>query len=160
MTGRRGRTVEQRLLAMVDKTGSECWLWTGCLGGQGYGWLRVNGRSVPAHRVSYELFVGPVPEGLTLDHTCHNDDESCPGGDACLHRRCVNPAHLEPVTRGENVMRGRGFSRVNAAKTHCPKGHRYSATNTYTPPGTNHRKCRRCTYENARRRRLLQDVAA
>lgn len=64
---------------------SECWEWTGVLEPTGYGRMSVNGRNVMAHRICYELHVGPIPDGLFLDHLCHN-------------RRCVNPEHLEPVT--------------------------------------------------------------
>lgn len=69
-----------------------CWLWRHA-GGVGYGTARVGGRTVNAHRLAYEAFVGPVPEGLELDHLCRV-------------RRCVNPNHLEPVTRSENMRRG------------------------------------------------------
>ena len=58
-----------------------------------------------AHVVAYEFTVGPVPDGLDLDHMCHNADPTCPGGRACLHRRCCNPGHLLPSTRSENMTR-------------------------------------------------------
>lgn len=86
-----------------------------------------------AHRWSYEFHVGPIPEGLDLDHLCRN-------------RGCVNPDHLEPVTREENIRRA--FATV----THCPSGHPYSDENTYVRPGTVHRKCRAC----ARQRDLIR----
>jgi hypothetical protein len=153
VTGTRGRTIEERLLEKVVKNANGCWIWTGCKGGHGYGWLRIGPRSFPAHRVAYELFVGPIPEGLTLDHTCHGADETCPGGAACEHRACINPAHLEAVTRAENVMRGMGFAPANAAKTHCPAGHEYTPANTYRN-AKGHRHCRACAL-TARRARYV-----
>jgi len=125
---------------------SGCLLWTGCTGGQGYGWLRVGHRAHVAHRLAYEHFVGEIPEGLTVDHLCRN-------------RLCVNWSHLEPVTRGENVMRGVGFASENAAKTHCIHGHEYTPENTYrTREGW--RTCRTCKLAANRRHRLLSGAAA
>lgn len=69
----------------------------------GYVMFSLAGKYHLAHRLSYEHFVGPIPGGLVLDHVCHTDDPSCPGGLPCLHRRCVNPAHLEPVTSDEKA---------------------------------------------------------
>jgi hypothetical protein len=93
----------------VNKAG--CWVWNGPVF-NGYGYMKVAGRVRGAHRVSYELFVGAVPEGLQLDHLCRN-------------RACLNPAHLEPVTMVENVSCGVGMSVKNRLKTHCPSGHEY-----------------------------------
>lgn len=76
----------------IGKRG-RCWEWTGGRDGNGYGRIRVGGRQQGAHRISYELFVGPVPTGLELDHLCRL-------------RHCVNPGHLEPVTHAENMRRG------------------------------------------------------
>lgn len=119
--------LEGRFWAKVDRT-SDCWLWTGSLH-LGYGVIAAEGRANMAHRVSYELIVGPIPDGLTLDHLCRN-------------RACVNPAHLEPVTNVENVMRGLSVGALNARKTHCPKGHPYTAENTML--SRNRRCCRTC----------------
>ena len=88
-------TARQRIERFTDRTG-ECWLWTAATNRAGYGLLGIPGRSTLAHRIAYEEYVGPVPDGLELDHLCRV-------------RRCVKPAHLEPVTRSENVRRGWPF---------------------------------------------------
>lgn len=130
-----------RFWSYVTKT-EGCWLWTGKIEATGYGRFWDGQSSVGAHRFSYELLVGPIPDGLTLDHLCHNRDPSCPNGSACLHRRCVRPGHLEPATRQENNLRGNSYSGRNARKTHCPQGHPYDEANTYWYKGW--RKCRIC----------------
>jgi hypothetical protein len=73
----------------------------------GYGQLTVDRVQYRAHRVTYEHFVGPIPEGLVLDHLCHSTSTDCPGGRDCPHSACVNPDHLEAVTQGENVRRAK-----------------------------------------------------
>jgi hypothetical protein len=105
---------EARFWSKVEKTPG-CWIWTGALTEEGYGLLGIGGtKNRLAHRWSYERFVGPIPEGLQLDHLCRV-------------RNCVNPEHLEPVTAGENARRS-PLTCVN--KTHCPHGHAYDETNT------------------------------
>lgn len=135
-----------RFFAKVDKTG-DCWLWTGCLTHGGYGQLTSENRKWSAHRFAYSLLVGPIPEGLDLDHLCRV-------------RNCVNPAHLEPVTRAENLHRGFGTGfQVNASKTHCAQGHPYDEANTiYSKRG---RICRTCRnrWRRERRARKRQESA-
>jgi hypothetical protein len=135
----------KRFWASVDTSAglTGCWPWLGRIGTLGYGVLTVAQYPFTAHTIAYELLVGPVPAGLTLDHRCHTDDASCPGGNTCPHRHCVNPAHLEPVTALENVLRGRGPSAVNARKTHCMRGHAFDADNTTIRLGGG-RECRAC----------------
>jgi hypothetical protein len=141
-----------RFWSRVTKTGS-CWLWGAGTHRSGYGLFKANGKQVYAHRYAYELQHGPIPAGLEVDHTCHNEDDSCPGGASCSHRRCVNPAHLEPVTHAENGRRGKSVWAVNARKTHCPQDHEYSPENTLIERGA--RVCRTCRREReaSRRRR-------
>jgi hypothetical protein len=88
-----------------------CWLWSGRLNPNGYAHTRIQYRMKYVHRLSYEHYVGPIPEGLGLDHLCRN-------------RSCFNPAHLEPVTALENSRRG-----VWVPRTHCPAGHPYAGDN-------------------------------
>ena len=99
---------------------SSCWEWIGGCA-NGYGSFFFNGRHIKAHRFAYELFVGEIPPHLEIDHLCRN-------------RRCVNPTHLEPVTRSENIRRGLlpDIGRqYQESKTHCPQGHPYNEANTY-----------------------------
>jgi len=101
----------RRFWAQVDKRGpGECWPWTGFVQSNGYGVRSTHnpGETRLAHRIAYEQLVGPIPAGLVLDHLCHTRDPDCADNDGCPHRRCCNPAHLEPVTRRENIARGRG----------------------------------------------------
>lgn len=98
----------------------------------------------PAHRWSYEYFVGPIPDGLVVDHECHNQDPTCTTGMVCLHRRCINPPHLRPKTQGENTKASDlTIPAAHEAKTHCVNGHEFTPENTrITPQGW--RVCRDC----------------
>lgn len=143
------RPLLERWLEKVDKT-KTCWLWTGHITKDGYGAIQ-RGPSHPlgrgsslAHRIGYELLVGPIPIGLELDHICRI-------------RHCVNPDHLEPVTRRINVLRGISPPAKRASRTHCLHGHEY------TPENTGHWKrwphtrrcltCQRAAYRRWRDRR-------
>lgn len=117
---------------------SGCWLWTGSENTKGYGKIIVNGRTSNAHRIAYCRLVGPVPAELDVDHKCRV-------------RCCVNPAHLEPVTHRENMMRGVGFASINARRIACHRGHRFTDENTRVrvrADGSTHRECRQCTRDN------------
>lgn len=105
-------TIEDRFWPKVDRGGpDECWGWLAHRNPKGYGRFSVTRtHHVQAHRFAYEQEVGPIPTGLTLDHLCRN-------------RGCVNPAHLEPVTNRENVLRGETLPALNIRKTRCPNGH-------------------------------------
>jgi hypothetical protein len=136
------RSESDRFWAKVEKT-DECWLWTAALTSRGYGdFALASRRNISAHRFAYEEANGPVPEGLEIDHTCHNGT-GCPGEAACLHRRCVNPDHLEAITHAENIRRGNGPFGEKARQTHCIHGHEFTPENTYVRlNGT--RRCRTC----------------
>lgn len=110
---------EARFFSYVDKNGPNgCWIWTGAINGAGYGSFYYKGRQVKAARWIYEQMVGPIPDGLVLDHY------------VCNNPRCVNPNHLRPCTQKKNVLRGFSPPAKNAKKTHCPQGHPYSEENT------------------------------
>ena len=98
-----------RFLKYVDKKDNGCWMWVGAQTATGYGSFHFNGMPRKAHRVSYQIHVGGIPEGMYLDHLCRTP-------------LCVNPSHLEPVTPGENVRRGlRSYDSL--VKNRCPVGH-------------------------------------
>ncbi len=132
---------ENNFWAKVNKNGSipeyaphlgKCWIWTGAQD-KGYGIVRIHPQNYKAHRISYTLLIGTIPEGLMLDHLCRNPS-------------CVNPEHLEPVTNSINVMRGVRKTNV----THCPYRHEYSIDNTYLYPCSKRypngrRECKTCS---------------
>lgn len=121
-----------------------CWEWTAGKTKQGYGGFHpTKARMVLAHRYAYELLIGPIPAGLVIDHLCRN-------------RVCVNPAHLEPVTTGENTRRGFSVSTWNRIKTKCPADHPYSAENTYVSPKGS-RICRACARDRDRQPHRLSN---
>lgn len=147
-------SLEERFWSKVDKRGnSECWPWIGAKstnslykGGFSYGCISrtpagPNKRLAKAHRVAYELLVGSIPDGLTLDHLCKNT-------------LCVNPAHLEPVSQAENILRGNAISARYKRRTHCKRGHMLTEENFYSwPEGSAYagkRTCRLCHLENSK----------
>jgi len=117
----------------VDDNG--CWVWHRATDISGYGVYWDGEKQRKAHRHSYTMSKGPIPEGLQLDHLCRV-------------RACVNPDHLEPVTGRENTLRGDTLSALNAAKTHCKRGHAFDEANTYHYRGSRH--CRTCRREQQR----------
>lgn len=143
-----------RLLSKIDSSGGPdaCWPFTGALTGKGYGNFYMGGKYIGAHRAVWMLLVGEIPDGLEVDHQCHNDDLSCPGGDSCPHRKCANwEKHLVLKTHRENDLAGRGLSATNVLKTHCPADHEYTPENTYWHGGQ--RFCRKCHARSERDRR-------
>jgi hypothetical protein len=152
-----------RLRAAATFAGpDECWTWNATLRKDGYGCLSVSGRKVLAHRLAYRVLVGPIPEGQELDHLCHTRDLACLGGNSCRHRRCVNPAHLEPTTGRINRLRGRSPAAGNAVKTHCMHGHPFDEANTYITKQGN-RVCRACVRRSQReyqvRKKLIKEAS-
>lgn len=133
-----------RFWSKVDQSGA-CWLWTGATT-HGYGVARVDGRNVGAHRVSYELAHGPIPQDMQVDHVCHNNDLGCVVAAQCQHRACVRPDHLRLATNRDNTIAGRVreiHRRRFAAMTTCVRGHALSGENIrLTKEGF--RQCRLC----------------
>ena len=111
-----------------------CWQWVGYVLPTGYANVNLNGQWVGVHRLSYELLVGPIRDGLVIDHLCRNTS-------------CVNPDHLEPVTSTENTLRGYSLAAKNARKKRCKRGHEL----TIRPDGYRH--CQVCRLEQQRERR-------
>lgn len=116
----------------ISETG--CWLWTGGVSAKNYGQIsssRIKSAGTRiAHRFAYELLVGPIPEGLTLDHLCRV-------------RICVNPDHLEPVSSRENTLRGLAPAAENLRKAACIHGHEFTPENTRVS-ALGHRCCLTC----------------
>lgn len=141
-TGRRPVDPMVRFFRFLRVQDTGCWHLNKSVNRNGYAQLtwRENGKlSNTAHRLAYTALVGPIPDGLVLDHLCRN-------------RRCVNPAHLEVVTQRVNILRGEGQAAANATKTHCPKGHPYTVENTWVSR-TGSRTCRACKTEASIARR-------
>lgn len=130
---------EDRIEPQIERNESGCWLWTGYKYPNGYAVLCWQGKQQLLHRLSYGHFVGPIPEGLVIDHLCRT-------------KNCINPAHLEPVTSGENTRR--------AMRTHCVNGHEFTEANIYRP-SDGKRYCRICRRTRVReyqeRKRLAKE---
>lgn len=115
----------------VDKSG-DCWVWTASINKKGYGWFKFGGRMMLAHRVSYELEIGEITDGLLVLHRCDNPS-------------CVNPEHLYLGDHDTNMAdRVSRRTAANARKTHCLNGHELSGSNLYVYPSGRKRECRTC----------------
>ena len=132
---RQGRTPIDRLLDLIVIDENGCWIFQGAKV-RGYGRFAIGTKTrgdrvlTSPHRVAYMYFVGPIPDGLELDHLCRVP-------------ACCNPDHLEPVTSSENVRRGTSLPAVNARKTHCKRGHPFDEANTMIDCNGS-RQCRVC----------------
>lgn len=143
----RSLPVDRRLMLRIEKDASGCWLWTGAINHGGYGSAWCDGRSWLAHRLSYATFVGPIPDGLSVDHLC-------------FVPRCINPSHLRLLTVSENAQNLR-----TALSDRCKRGHLFDAENTmwqkdYAKPERGlHRLCRACRQASQDRRNARRRVA-
>lgn len=140
------RPLRERVLSRLIIDPSGCVLWTGFINRYGYGQLTVKGKNHTIHRLMYEWFVGPVPEGLELDHLCRV-------------RHCAAPGHLEAVTGRVNGLRGQGAAALNVRKIRCDNGHEFDLLNTYWRPNGS-RGCRQCNLLAVRRYKARKQVAA
>lgn len=118
-----------RIVSIAERsTYWECWLWPGSVSHDGYARTASHGKHAMIHRLAYEHFVGPIPDGAKLDHSCPN-------------RHCFNPGHLEPVSHQTNLLRGDAGRGTRRHEWQCRNGH-------VRPPGV---KCRECHNESNRR---------
>lgn len=134
-------TIES-VLAQVEVLTDGCWRLPHKPFPSGYVPVKLAGVQVRFHILMYQHLVGPIPEGLELDHRCR-------------HRWCGNPNHLEPVTHQVNVLRGDAPTAINARKTHCPQGHPLADENLYLSP-QGWRVCRACVRARGRAWRQRQ----
>ena len=162
----------ERFIEQIAIAAFGCWNWKGTIDHYGYGQFNRNQKAKKAHRISYEWYKGKIPAGLTIDHLCEN-------------KGCVNPEHLEAVTREENGRRhnAKGYkkwwatllsedkdtfvenvskkaSQVAAVKklaaTHCRRGHEWKPETTYIVPASGHRRCNVCFAEVQKRAYVKQ----
>jgi len=130
-----------KLLANSEPTETGCLRWRGSHNSKGYGDIYNAGKYLRAHRVAYEVWIGPIPDGLEVDHVYAK---------GCRYRDCIEPSHLEAVTHTENIRR-------KPRPSHCPEGHEYTTENTIlrrrnNRPGTE-KSCRTCRNRKLREQR-------
>lgn len=137
----------RRRARIVRRNEWECWIWQGCPDEKGYGGFACRERAYKAHRLSYTIFVGPIPPDLVIDHLCRT-------------RNCVNPEHLEPVTDVENIRRGEAITIIQDRKTHCKYGHPFSGDNLRVDvsrrrgrQASTRRRCKECARQAEKRNR-------
>lgn len=136
------QALAERIAANVEPIPlSGCWIWTGTLNQKGYGNISIKNRRHLAHRISYQLTRGPIPDRLVIDHLCRV-------------RCCVNPEHLEPVTNQVNILRGTGSPALLRQRTHCNFGHEFTDENTLLRQG--YRRCAICYKRDAAKHNLLR----
>lgn len=135
-------------LCTANNGTNECWIWTGPTNRHGYASVTIDKRTTTVHRVFYEFFVAPIPEGLEIDHLCRR-------------RGCMNPFHMEAVTHKTNMERAIGVGQYDRSlpkgpdgrRTHCSRGHALVAGNTFSN-GKGGFQCRTCL---ARRKLEMED---
>jgi hypothetical protein len=133
--GKHGQSLEDKFWESVQTTtDGSCWLWTEGQRVKGYGGIKHEGKRVYAHRVAYELLVGPIPEGMDIGHKCHDEAAAvglCNNPVTCPHHACCNPNHLKPESRSVNLLASPlTQAAINKAKTKCKRGHEFTLENT------------------------------
>lgn len=162
--GRRAKPYILRVLESVDTTdSSRCWIWPKAVNGDGYAQMTLAGlgRYADGRKRVRTKKIAPMmwewankhhrPPGMHVDHACHSFSD-CVGGKRCVHRRCVNPLHLELVSPKKNTLRSRAITALNKRKRFCPRGHPYDEVNTYQRPDGG-RDCKRCRRERGQVRK-------
>jgi hypothetical protein len=139
---RRRASVEERFWSKVDRSGGDnaCWPFVGTRDASGYGHFRVGGILKQAHRVAYELTVGPIPDGFDLHHMNER---------GCITKSCCNPSHLQPLPEAKHV----GHHNSQRRSDHCPHGHAYTLDNLFIG-NDGRRRCRACRRERGNRHRM------
>lgn len=144
----RGEDIESKLLRRSERDSNGCLIWQGAVLHNGYGaiWVSEEGAQRRAHRVAYSIWIGPIPEDMTIDHLCEV-------------KLCIEPSHLEAVTSKENTLRSnRAPATINSKKTHCKHGHEFTEENTRVYNGK--RQCITCVNEASRRSYLRKKQKA
>lgn len=144
-----GLPMEERLLAQISKDPDGCWRWTGLIHAiNGYGRLKSGKQMEWVHRLAYETWVGPIPDGYDVGHKCHDEAAAaglCNDPEQCSHRPCCNPEHLKAEPRGSNLLASPlTQASINKAKTQCKRSHLFNEENTRIKKGTDHRSCKTC----------------
>lgn len=139
----------KKIIDRIEPQENGCWWYKGAPNRKGYAETRIGWpttKHILIHRLSWIYYKGDIPDGMVLDHICH-DPAICKGGVTCEHRRCVNPDHLQVVTPTEN---GQRTVRLLKYRTHCAKGHNLE-NNTIQFPSRTTTICHTCKKENSKR---------
>ena len=137
--------IRLRFFSMIKESSKGCWFWIGTKDQNGYGKMIFDHRSFYAHRLSYVIHKGKIPEGFEIHHTCKNTS-------------CVRPEHLRALTKGEHVLLGNTITAINARKIYCPRGHVYDGS-TYMNGKFRQRFCKTCRNQMLKRMRIKKTGA-
>ena len=144
------RPLMPRVMAKVATDKNGCWVWQGYTTDRGYASIMWNGEQWLVHRAVYTELIGPIPDGLVLDHLCENPS-------------CANPMHLEAVTQYDNLARSHGFIQMHGMQTHCKYGHEFTPENTDLRPQSMGRPgfarfCKQCKAESWQRQKARKSA--
>jgi len=151
MTDLKAVEIERFWSKVQPPESSGCWNWLSTVADNGYGRFSLGqgrksnqNRSLLAHRLAYKMVVGDIPKNRQIDHLCRN-------------RKCVNPYHMEIVTRKENILRGFSPAAINSRKTECQRGHVFTST-VRRINGSTFRRCKTCHAANARKYKKTKEL--